>query len=263
MSSDPRAPAEGISPIVWRLQVHETLPSTSDTCIALARQGEAEGLAVLARRQTAGRGRGGRAWSAPAGNLNLSILLRPRWEAAEAAQWALLAGVALHAAVAPLLSDPSALRLKWPNDLLLDGAKLAGILVESAIGPDGTLDWLVIGIGVNIVAAPSLPERPTTCLTRAGATPAPEYLADAILDRLAHWRAMRASQGFAAIRAEWLRRAHPTGTPLTVRGAAMPLYGEFAGLTETGTLLLRVDGTVRAVASGEIELPPATAPLSS
>ena len=121
----------------WRLEVHEALASTSDRVAAAAEAGEPAGLAVLARRQTAGRGRSGRAWASPHGNLYLSLLLRPPGPVREAGQWSLLAGVALAEAARALDPEPLALRLKWPNDLLRHGAKCAGILTESALAADG------------------------------------------------------------------------------------------------------------------------------
>jgi BirA family biotin operon repressor/biotin-[acetyl-CoA-carboxylase] ligase len=206
----------------WRLVVHDCLPSTSSLCQALARDGEPGGLAVLARAQTGGRGSNGRHWASPPGNLYLSALLRPPGPAREAGQWSLLAGVAVAEAVAALLPADADLALKWPNDLLLGGAKLAGILIDSdAAG--ARLDWLVIGIGINLASAPTLAERATTCLAAHIAAPAPEVMAEAVLERLAHWRAVHAAAGFAAIRAAW----RPWG-------ARLPGFG---GLSDAGALL--------------------------
>jgi BirA family biotin operon repressor/biotin-[acetyl-CoA-carboxylase] ligase len=206
----------------WRLAVHDSLPSTSDLCRALARDGEPDGLAVLARRQTAGRGSNGRCWVSPAGNMYLSALLRPPGPAREAGQWSLLAGIALAEAAAALLPADAPLALKWPNDLLLGGAKLAGILIDSSAAQGG-LDWLVIGIGVNLASAPSLADRATTCLADHTLAPTPESMAAAVLARLAHWRAVHDAEGFAPIRAAW-----------TAWGARLP---GFAGLSDSGALL--------------------------
>uniref|UniRef100_UPI001F031436 biotin--[acetyl-CoA-carboxylase] ligase n=1 Tax=Falsiroseomonas oryziterrae TaxID=2911368 RepID=UPI001F031436 len=154
----------------WRLRVEPELPSTSDLLIRLAAAGEPEGLAVLARRQTAGRGQQGRSWRSPAGNLYVSVLLRPGRPAHEAPLFAILAAVALAEALEPFLPDPSALRLKWPNDLLLGGAKLAGVLCESAAA-EGRIEWIVLGCGANLAVAPQVEGRATACL--AGEGPAP------------------------------------------------------------------------------------------
>ncbi len=218
--TEPAAPHK--LPGGWRLAVHDSLPSTSDLCRALARDGEPAGLAVLAGRQTAGRGSNGRNWLSPSGNMYLSTLLRPPGPAREAGQWSLLAGLAVAEAVAAVLPADAPLALKWPNDLLLNGAKLAGILIDSSAA-NTSLDWLVIGIGINLAIAPDLADRATTCLAEHIAAPLPETMAAAVLARLAHWRARHAAEGFAPIRAAW-----------TQWGARLP---GFAGLSESGALL--------------------------
>jgi BirA family biotin operon repressor/biotin-[acetyl-CoA-carboxylase] ligase len=236
----------------WRWRICEELPSTNDACIAAATAGEPERLAVLAHRQTQGRGRGGHVWQAPAGNLNLSVLLRPEGDAVEAGRWGLIAAVALAETVEAWLPDPAVLRLKWPNDLLLSGAKLSGILAESALQPDGRLDWLVIGFGVNLAAAPALPDRAAACLAdAAGTAPAAEAFAAALLERLDAWRRVRLLEGFAPVRAAWLRRAAPAGTAMSLQTGGEAVGGIFAGLSDEGHLLLESGGRVRAFASGE------------
>ncbi len=217
----------------WRLEVYDELPSTSD--LILTRTNEPAGLAILAHRQTKGRGSHRRAWIAPAGNLNLSLLLHP--EASK--PWALLAGVAVHQTLTPYAAG--SLRLKWPNDLLLDGAKLGGILVEAGPG------WVVIGIGINLREAPSLPDRPTAHLPEA---PPPEALAERLLPVLTPW--LNASD--AQIITAWLAAAHPMGTPLRVAHPSGLVMGLFAGLTPQGHLLLDgVHGLVE-LSAGEIQL---------
>nr|WP_264185497.1 biotin--[acetyl-CoA-carboxylase] ligase [Roseicella aerolata] len=234
-------------PTGWRLEVHEALPSTSDLLAQRAEDGEAEGLAILARQQTAGRGRSGRVWASPAGNLYLSVLLRPEGPAREAPQWSLLAGVALAEAAAELVPDPRALRLKWPNDLLREGAKCAGILAESALAAGGGLAWLTLGFGVNLAHAPALPDRPTATL---GGAESPEEFAARLLGRLQCWRKVQRDAGFAPIRAAWRRFGPAEGEAMTVRG--IPGFGRFAGLAEDGSLLLEIDGAKRAIPAGEI-----------
>ena len=140
--------------IPWRLEQYQELGSTSDELVRRARAGEPAGLAVLAFRQTAGRGSRGRAWTAPEGNLNLSLLLRPARPVAEAGLFSLISGIAVAEALEGL--GAKGLSLKWPNDILCNGAKLAGILIDAT--PDGErLEWLGIGIGINLKAAPAIP----------------------------------------------------------------------------------------------------------
>lgn len=238
-------------PEAWRLQVYEALGSTSDLCRTLAIAGEPGPLAILARRQTQGRGTRGREWVSPAGNLFLSVLLRSREQARDVGQWSLLAGVALAEALLPLLPDRAALRLKWPNDVLLAGAKLAGILVESSAKPDSTLDWLVIGIGVNLATAPELPDRRTAAVAQVATPPAAEDMARLVLARLSHWRRVRLLEGFAPVRAAWLGHAPALGTQLTLRLGNRSVGGSFAGLGQDGSLLLATGGRVHAFAAGE------------
>ncbi len=228
--------------------MHAALPSTSDRIAAAAEAGEPAGLAVIALQQTAGRGRSGRAWASPPGNLYCSMLLRPRGPAREAAQWSLLAGVALAEAATEIDPDPAALRLKWPNDLLRHGAKCAGILAESALDPDGRLAWLSLGIGVNLAHAPSLPDRPTTCL---GSIEPPQAFAARLIARLDYWVRRHASEGFAPVRAAWLALGPSPGTPIALREGPVE-GGFFAGLAEDGALLLEREGALHAVRSGEI-----------
>lgn len=237
----------------WRLRVHESLPSTSDLLRTLAEAGEPEGLAVLARRQTAGRGRSGRSWDSPAGNLYLSALLRPSGTPArDLPGWSLLAGVALADALAPLLPDPTRLSLRWPNDLLLDGrAKCAGVLVDAADDGAGGVAWIVVGFGANLASAPDLPDgRPTAAL---GVALAPEAVAARVLDSLDRWRRTRLLDGFAPVRAAWTARGPALGTTIAVRGPrGLPVAGRYDGLSEDGRLLLATGGRVQALAAGEL-----------
>lgn len=241
-----------VLPAGWRLRVEESLPSTSDLLLRLAAAGEPEGLAVLARRQTAGRGREGRAWQSPAGNLYLSVLLRPASPAREAPLWALLAAVALAEALAPALTDPAALRLKWPNDLLLSGAKLAGVLCESAARPDGRLEWLVMGLGANLAVAPALDGRATACLADHAPPPAPETVAIRVVQAIEAWGARLARGEAAALLEAWMRRGPGPGERLTLRAGGGETSGTYRGLDRDGTLLLEVDGRTRRFATGEL-----------
>jgi BirA family biotin operon repressor/biotin-[acetyl-CoA-carboxylase] ligase len=226
--------------------------STNADLIAALRAGErvAEGDWLVAERQTAGRGRQGRAWFDGAGNFMGSIVVRRAPQDHPAPTLALLAGVALHEAVAPLLADPSRLTLKWPNDLLLGRAKLAGILLE------GESDTVVIGIGVNLAAAPTVEGRETAALGEFG--PAPDRdifagsLADAFDRELDRWRTV----GIAPLLRRWQAAAHPVGSALTVHepGGAT-VAGQFAGLADDGTLLLCLeDGATRPIHAGDVML---------
>lgn len=203
----------------------------------------------MALRQSAGRGSRGRAWQAPEGNLNLSLLLRPQRPAAEAGMFALLAGIAVAEALEALAAVT--VTLKWPNDVLLGGAKLAGILIDAA--PSGTsLEWLVIGIGINLRAAPSIEGRHTTALRDHGIELTPESVADEVLARIGNWQDADA----ALITQAWLSRAHAIGTPIEVEAWGQRLSGHFAGLAQTGELLLQHENRIEAISTGEVLLGP-------
>lgn len=217
--------------------------STNDDVAVLAREGAAEGLWLRAERQTGGKGRQGRVWVSPSGNLYASTLVRLRPGDPPSPTLALLAAVALHEAVA--LFAPG-VAIKWPNDLVAGGAKLAGILLER----QG--DWVVIGFGVNLAHHPDLPDRPATSVAAlAGGAPDPagfaETLAEVFARGLARWR----SEGLAPVRAAWLAAAHPVGTAL----ATSEGEGLFDGLDESGALRLRLaDGTDRVIHAGDVFL---------
>ncbi len=248
----------------WRIQSYARLASTSDLCLARAAAGEPDGLAVLAAEQSAGRGRGDRSWHSAPGNLFLSVLLRPGGTGAASGHYALLAGVALQEALAAFLPQPATLSLKWPNDVLLGGKKLAGILLESATGADGSLTWLVIGLGANLAASPSISGRVTACLADAGIPPpSAEEAAHAFLARLSHWRVRLETEGFAPVRATWLAHAHPPGTALVFHGPAGLCSGRFVGISESGALKLATDCGIATFTSGEVLKEPADSPCSS
>ncbi len=216
----------------WRLQTHETLASTQDTAIGAAKSGDPGRLAILAAEQTNGRGSRGRSWAGATGNLHLSVLFRPESLTPQPGFWALMAAVSLHDAVAAHVADASALQLKWPNDLLYDGAKLGGILIDSALDAHGMLDWVVIGLGVNLCHAPAIEGRATTSL--AGTQLPPACLASDILQSFDHW----IRHPLPELRDAWLCRAHPIGTWLDIATGTQRHAGAFAGLAADGGLLL-------------------------
>ena len=227
----------------WRLEVFDNIDSTSDFCRARALEGEPEGLAVLAGWQTAGRGSRGREWLSERGNLFMSVLLRPEDHARDVGHWALLAGVAVTEAL-----DRSDIALKWPNDILRDGKKLGGILIEAQADSLGRLEFVVIGIGLNLRSSPVVEGRDLTALTRP---PVPGAMANAILHRLTFWRQVH---DWRMVREAWLRHALPTGTSMTLRQANVRISGNFAGLADDASMLLEIGGTIKSYSSGEIWL---------
>ncbi len=188
----------------------------------------------------------GRVWQMPAGNLAASCLIRPQPGEGNLAEIGFVAALALHDAVAGLVSEDR-LQLKWPNDLLLDGAKLSGILLER----EG--DVLVLGVGVNLAAAPSLPDRTTISLADIGVEIAPGDFLQRLADALIAWRAQWRASGFAPVREAWMARAHPAGTPLWIVNGGERKSGRFRTLAEDGALLLDGDdGRLHVVHAGDV-----------
>ncbi|WP_291295987.1 biotin--[acetyl-CoA-carboxylase] ligase [Elioraea sp.] len=240
-----------IAPARWRVERHESLTSTNDRAIAAAEAGEPPGLVVLAREQTQGRGRSGRVWHSPRGNLFCSILLPPD-DALRGGAAALLSGLAAHDAIAGLVPPPHRLALKWPNDLLVGAAKLGGILTEGGTTQAGR-SWLVAGIGLNLAHHPDGLDRPVTSLPALGATAAdPGMVADRLAAAFAARLALLAGGGMAAIIAAWSARAIAPGTALAVNAASGRLAGRFAGIDHDGALLLATDAGTRRVVAGEV-----------
>ncbi len=218
--------------------------STNDDVAAQARGGAAEGLWLRADRQTGGKGRQGRAWVSPPGNLYASTLVRLQSGDPPAPGLALVAAVALHEVVAPLVPH---VRIKWPNDLMADGAKLAGMLLER----EG--EAVVLGFGVNLAHHPEGLERAVTSLTAltGGAAPEPGPFLDMLVDSFARWLGRWRTYGLAPVREAWLQRAHPIGTALSTPDGP----GLFDGLDADGALKLRLaDGTSRVIHAGDVFL---------
>lgn len=234
----------------------------------LALHGAAEGLWLRAERQTAGRGRQGRGWESSTGNLFASTLVRLQPTDPPPATLALVAAVALEEAVSthlfpgegrgPAANDailgPGLRRgkvtLKWPNDLLIDGAKLSGILLERAS------DAVIAGFGVNLAWHPEGLERPATSLAAHGHAPDAGIFLETLAESFARWLARWRGEGLAPIRERWLARAHPIGTALTARlsdGSAHD--GLFGGLDSHGALILRLaDGSTHVIHAADVFL---------
>ena len=233
----------------------ETLGSTNDEAMARARAGARDPLFVVARSQTGGRGRQGRVWASPSGNLYASLLLQDPAPLAVAPQLGFVASVALADALLGLLRNDPRLRLKWPNDVLFDGAKLAGLLLESATMPDGRLAC-VIGFGVNCGSHPDGLAYPATDVSRAaGRAIGPDAVLQALGPSLAHRIALwECGAGFPAIRAAWLAIAAGLGDMITVTCPLQKVTGRFDGLDSTGRLLVGTAEGLVAVAAGDVFL---------
>lgn len=259
-----------VLPPGWRLAAHATLDSTNAELRRLSegRGGAAsgagvpapgvdEGLIVQADVQTAGRGRRGRVWQSPAGNLSCSVLVRVGGAWGEAGQLSFVVGIALHEALAAL-APGLPLTLKWPNDVLLGGRKLAGILLETAFEPAEPPGhgFVIVGTGVNLATAPAAgePLYPVATLAEAGVSVMPLAVVGLYAEALAGWLARWRTEGFGPVRERWLAVAHGVGGPVTARLAdGQELAGTFAALDADGALLLRTaDGATTRILAGDV-----------
>ena len=209
---------------------------------------------VLALRQTSGRGRRGRAWVMPEGNFAATLVMRPSEPPEVVALRSFVSALALYDAVEGATGS-AGLALKWPNDVLLNGGKLAGILLENLGGPGG---HLAIGIGVNLVAAPAAGEvepgaaPPVSVLGETGIRIGPEDFLDLLAASYADWEARFTTYGFAPVRAAWLARAARLGAQITARTARETHTGTFETVDEAGNLILKTPKARMAIAAAEI-----------
>lgn len=244
----PKAEAQG-----YGLRAYDTIGSTNAEAFALARDGAPGPLWVVSSEQSAGRGRRGRPWATTRGNLAASLLLRTSAPAATVAALGFVAGLAVERALRACCGGKVPFSLKWPNDVLADGAKVGGILLET----EGTAERdrpVVIGIGVNVRAAPVDVPYPAISLQALGYTVGAEAvfeeLSEAWLGAAETWDQGR---GFAAIRRAWLATASGVGGPIAVRSGAETWRGTFETIDERGQLVLLTEaGARRAVAAGDV-----------
>jgi len=240
----------------------ECVDSTNAEAKRLAEQGAPDGTIVWAKRQTAGRGRRGRDWVSSEGNLFFSILLRLPYPMETMTQLSFVAANAVADAVQVAAPRGSFVNVKWPNDVLLEGQKISGILMEGEPDADtGSFKWLVLGIGVNIASHPVVEARayPATSLAAQGVegdgldvTAMLDTLAKRFLAGLATWRNL----GFGPIRRHWLARAKGIGGPVTVRLPNETIEGVFGALDENGALVLHLDGEPnRRITAGDVFIP--------
>jgi BirA family biotin operon repressor/biotin-[acetyl-CoA-carboxylase] ligase len=224
----------------------QTVGSTNDHAKLLAKEGAASGTIVWAHEQTAGRGRQGNQWASLPGNLFMSMILRPRVAVAHIGQLSFVSAVALANVLEKIVPPAAQVSLKWPNDVLINRKKAAGILIET----ENKMSWAVVGIGVNITSAPegavSLHE------IDAGGCTAGQVLA-LLAKEMEVLAASWEKTGFDAIRQAWLKRAHKLGGEITARLPKENLTGSFQGIDPTGALQLQMpDGTMRTINAGEV-----------
>jgi len=236
-------------PIDW----YEEIDSTSAEARRRAEAGVADPVWISAGRQTQGRGRRGRAWESPVGNLAATFLTLTDLPPAEAAQISFVAALAVFDVLAAYIG-PNMVRVKWPNDLMIGDEKVSGILVESGRAPDDRL-WLAVGVGVNLAHPPEVSERPATALAlhMEGAPPQPQRALQRLAAALDEWMAVWREVGFPVIATAWSERAYGLGSACTARLPNETVAGTAEGLDADGALRLRLgDGTVRRITAGDV-----------
>lgn len=212
---------------------------------------------IIAGVQTAGRGRRARPWSSPRGNFHGTLVLKPTEPPETVALRSFAAALALRDALVALTGLPDSFTLKWPNDVLCNGGKIAGILLESQ-GLNGPDPVLCIGIGVNLIAAPDPSQvepgavLPASLLQETGLRVAPERFLDALAPACAAWEATFQAQGFAPLRAAWLAHAARLGEPIRARTGSETREGVFEAIDAQGNLILRTTGGTLAIPAAEV-----------
>jgi BirA family biotin operon repressor/biotin-[acetyl-CoA-carboxylase] ligase len=239
-----------------RILEFETLDSTNAEALRRAAAGEPGGLWITARRQTEGRGRAGRSWQSEPGNLHASLMIRLALPAPHACQLSLVAGVAVIDAIRATMgpAPEPALRLKWPNDILMGAAKAGGILVESSAHQGGLA--AAIGIGINLVRHPEHLGRAATHLGAHGRAPEPAVLVAALAVTIEDWlESWAEGQGFGSVRDAWLARSGPIGEQISINTGREVVQGAYLGLDAQGALLLRdTGGCERRFSFGDVAL---------
>lgn len=254
--------ARPVMPTGISVAVFDEIDSTMDEARRQLQAGADTPLWIVAARQTRGRGRRSRAWQSVDDNLFCTLALKPDAAPARAATLSFLAAVAvadaLESWVSPVADRPVRLQCKWPNDILLDGRKVAGILLESEMAPGGGgLAWLTIGIGVNLATHPDIAERPAISLAGAGCSvPHPHQLLSVMAVKFADWMVRWQEAGFAPVKQAWLARAARLGQEIEVRLDKQTLHGIFSALDDSGALLLQqANGECIAVTAGDVFFP--------
>jgi len=241
----------------YQLQSYDSVGSTNDAALEAGRAGGGGPAWFVTGHQVSGRGRRGRAWEGPRGNLAASLLLETDVPIQVAVTLGFVAGLSLHDALSSFDLGHAEIRLKWPNDVLANGQKLSGILLESNAGSSGRLQ-IVVGIGTNIVSAPVGAPYRATCLSDLGAAVTAEMLFAALSDswsaRYAEWKAGASSgQGMETIRQAWIARAAGIGGPVAVQSGGRTIEGLFETLDSDGRLIVLQDNGERVpVSAGDV-----------
>ncbi|MEQ8226642.1 MAG: biotin--[acetyl-CoA-carboxylase] ligase [Rhodospirillales bacterium] len=251
-------------PSLFNLVALDSVDSTNAEARRLAEKGPEEtpeGTLVWAAEQTAGRGRRGRTWHSPKGNFYCSIVLRPDVPLKDAAQFGFVASLAVFDTIGSLAQPGTEAHTKWPNDVLISGRKVAGILLEAqgAASPEAEPDFVIVGVGVNLVDYPEDVEFPATAMAEEGTRVlAPEFL-EVFAKHFLAWTRMWVDEGFPRVRKNWLWRCDQVGKNVEVRLANETLTGVFKDLDDTGALVLDTPDGPRTITAGDVYFPQSNA----
>lgn len=237
----------------YHLLTYDVIDSTNAEARRLAGGGASHGAVIWARRQTAGRGRMGREWVSAEGNLFVSVLLKPEKPIDICPQLSFVAALAVAETLHDILPQPQHISCKWPNDILYQGKKLGGILLESFSNAPGETPWVVVGVGINVDSFPEHVMTPATCLRQCGV----ELIsAKIVLSRFVYHFIQRydgwVANGFKSVEKDWLKRAYQLNQPIEIIRGDDSLSGVFTGIDATGQLLLKTAKGVIKVNAGDV-----------
>lgn len=245
-------------PAAYNLVAYETVGSTMSEARKLAEQGEdaaPDGTLIWAREQTEGRGRRDNTWDSPKGNFYSSLIVRPDVTAARAAELSFVTGCAVFDTVGELCEPGFECRLKWPNDILLNDSKVGGILMEAKGTAGAPVDYVIIGLGVNLKSHPKDTAYPATDFVDQGQLIPDTAFLEAYARHFMDWATRWVDKGFAPVREQWKWRAKGLGKEITVRLAGEELNGTFSDIAEDGSLTLEIEGETRNISAGEVYFP--------
>jgi len=242
-------------PPAYRLITLDTVDSTNAEARRLAALGEEQapdGTLVWAKEQTTGRGRRGRKWESPRGNLYCSLILRPEVPAEQAAQLSFVGALAACDALSALCEPGQIVQCKWPNDILLNGDKIGGLLLEAETGGARAPEWVIMGLGINVARHPANVEFPATSLRASGWEATEVDCLEAFSRHFMTWTNTWLDQGFAAVRKSWLWRCKGIGDKIEVRLANKTMKGVFKDIDADGALLLKSGKREHRIAAGDV-----------
>ncbi|MBT7941769.1 MAG: biotin--[acetyl-CoA-carboxylase] ligase [Alphaproteobacteria bacterium] len=245
-------------PSAYHLVSLDTVDNTNAEARRRAVEGEEttpDGTLIVAKEQTEGRGRRGRTWHSPPGNLYFSLVLRPEIPIARAAEFSFIASLAMHDALGTVGDPGHQVHCKWPNDILLNDHKVAGLLLETETTQSGLPDWIILGIGLNVAVFPGDTEFPATSLRTEGWAATEGDILESFCRHFLKWTNAWLEDGFAPIRKNWLWRCYGKGEEIEVRLENETLNGIFEDIDEGGVLLLKTGDGMRHISAGDVFFP--------